>query len=65
MQSRQSLVTFVSNQQNVIKDMNPALSEQFKVVNRPLGLGDAYNLAGRPVDYELIFDSVAFLLAGI
>ena len=45
--------------------MSPAPSEQCKVVNRPLGLGDTNNLTGRSVDYDLIFDGVAFLLAGI
>jgi hypothetical protein len=36
-----------------------------KIVNRTLGLGDTNNLACRSVDYELIFDGMAFLLAGV
>ena len=60
-----ALKPFVAKQKNICEQVNPALLEQFKVMNRSLGFGHANDLLGLTVDHDLIFDGVAFLLAGI
>ena len=63
--TRNSLVALVANEQNVIKEVNSALREQLKVMRRSGAFRDTDYLARLTVYYDLIFDCVAFLLAGV
>jgi len=58
-----ALKAFVAKQKDVREQVDAALLEQLEIVNRSLGFVDANDLFALAVDYDLIFDGVAFLLA--
>jgi len=60
-----ALKAFVTKQKDVRQQMEPALLEQLEVVNRSLCLVDANDLFRLPIHHDLVFDGVAFLLAGV
>lgn len=65
MQCSQSLIPFITNQKDVICNMDCTTPEQFKIVNRALCLGNADDFTRRTIDDELILYRMALLLAGV
>ena len=65
MNSADTLVSFVRNQQNIIKHMYTAQFEKFKIMDCAFCFIYTYDLACQSVDQYLIFYCVAFLLAGV
>ena len=64
-QTANALVAFIRHPQNAGVDSDAAPLEQLEIVDRAFGLMDANDFSALPVDQDLVFDGVAFLLAGI
>ena len=58
-----ALITFIAYQKNVCQQVNSAASEYFQVVNRAFLLVNADDFTRLTVDYDLVFDGMALLLA--
>ena len=65
MNTGNSLITLVANEQNVIKEVNSALPEKLKIVSCTGTLSDTDYLVCLTVNHDLILDCVTFLLTGV
>lgn len=63
MKCRKSLITLVSHEQYIVRNMYAALLKKLNIMNGALCFGDADNLAGRAVYDDLVFYRMAFLFA--
>ena len=60
-----ALISLVCNKQDVICKVNATLPEQLQVMNGALRLVNTYDFTVLPINHNLVFDGMAFLLAGI